>query len=70
MKLIDFGYAKKIGKERTNSFCGTLHSIPPEVIKNNGYEYDYSFDVYTIGILYYEMLTGKPPFGLNEHDIK
>ncbi|CAD8141898.1 unnamed protein product [Paramecium pentaurelia] len=70
IKLIDFGLAKKIEKGRTSTFCGTIHSMPPEVIKNDGYEYDYSFDVYTIGILFYEMLVGKPPFGLNEQGIE
>ncbi|CAK88086.1 unnamed protein product (macronuclear) [Paramecium tetraurelia] len=70
VKLIDFGMAKKIEKGRTSSYCGTIHSMPPEIIKNDGYEYDYSFDIYTIGILFYEMLVGKPPFGLNVQGIE
>jgi serine/threonine protein kinase len=28
--LIDLGFAKKIGNERTYSFCGTTHSMAPE----------------------------------------
>ncbi|CAD8059641.1 unnamed protein product [Paramecium sonneborni] len=70
VKLIDFGLAKKIEKGRTSSFCGTIHSMPPEVIQNDGYKYDYSFDIYTMGILFYEMLVGKPPFGLNDQGIE
>ncbi|CAD8137449.1 unnamed protein product [Paramecium octaurelia] len=70
VKLIDLGMAKKIEKGRTSSICGTIHSMPPEVIKNDGYEYDYSFDIYTIGILFYEMLVGKPPFGMNEQGLE
>lgn len=32
--IIDFGFAKKIGKTRTFSICGTLHAMPPEILKS------------------------------------
>ncbi|KRX05119.1 Protein kinase-like domain [Pseudocohnilembus persalinus] len=74
--LIDFGYAKKIEKSRTKSFCGTTHAMAPEffnqeIMAENGQGYDYSVDFYAIGILAFEILTGKPPFGYNcsEQDI-
>lgn len=35
IKLVDFGFAKKIGKDLTSSICGTLHSMPPEVLVDN-----------------------------------
>jgi serine/threonine protein kinase len=30
MTIIDFGFSKKIGKERTFTFCGTTHAMAPE----------------------------------------
>lgn len=54
---------------QTNSFCGTLHSMPPEVVRNKETPYGYNFDYYSIGILFYEMLTGKAPFGYEENEL-
>ncbi len=58
--IIDLGYIKKIGKERTSSFCGTIHMLAPELFDINLEEigYSYEIDVYSIGILLYEMLVG------------
>lgn len=40
--------------------CGTLDYLPPEMISKS--EYDHTIDIWSIGILAYEFLTGKPPF--------
>lgn len=32
--LIDFGLTKKIDKQRTYSYCGTLHSMAPEILNS------------------------------------
>ena len=62
--LIDLGKAKRVGKERTLTICGTVHAIPPEVLFGAGtYPYSYEFDYYQFGVLLYEMLVGVPPFG-------
>lgn len=76
VKLIDFGLSKEIGKEKTDSICGTAHSLPPEIYTPGGY--DYKVDIFSLGILTFELLTGydfhtsllnepyyfrKPPFG-------
>lgn len=59
--IIDLGHTKRINKDRTYTICGTTHSMPPEIYQNQGYSYE--FDYYGYGILLYELLTGKAPFG-------
>lgn len=62
--MVDLGLAKKIKQERTKTICGTLHAIPPEVLLGGGsYEYSYEFDYYQLGVLLFELLVGRPPFG-------
>ncbi|XP_005743495.1 cGMP-dependent protein kinase 1-like isoform X2 [Pundamilia nyererei] len=60
-KLVDFGFAKKIGFcKKTWTFCGTPEYVAPEIILNKGH--DVSADYWSLGILMYELLTGSPPF--------
>ncbi|NXQ57537.1 KGP2 kinase, partial [Anthoscopus minutus] len=61
IKLVDFGFAKKIGSgQKTWTFCGTPEYVAPEVILSKGH--DFSVDFWSLGILVYELLTGSPPF--------
>ncbi len=61
MKLIDFGLATEIKDgEMCKGFCGTYEYIPPEVIKNKSYSFD--FDWWSYGVIIYELLHGKVPF--------
>ncbi|XP_062523255.1 cGMP-dependent protein kinase 1-like isoform X2 [Corticium candelabrum] len=59
-KLVDFGFAKRIGKKKTWTFCGTPEYVAPEIILNKGH--DFSADLWSLGILMFELLTGSPPF--------
>lgn len=61
VKLVDFGFAKKIGfSKKTWTFCGTPEYVAPEIILNKGH--DMSADYWSLGILMFELLTGTPPF--------
>ena len=64
LTLIDFGTAKKLTIEnryKTNTVIGTPHYMAPEIISGKGY--GFSSDWWSLGILAYELRTGKLPFG-------
>jgi hypothetical protein len=58
LKLTDFGFAKHI-EDRTNSMCGTLDYMAPEILMAKGH--GKGADWWSLGILIYEMLSGCPP---------
>jgi len=65
IKLIDFGIAANAGSRRLTfakltEAMGTPDYISPEQVK--GKRGDARSDVYSLGIMFYEMLTGKVPF--------
>jgi serine/threonine protein kinase len=63
VKLLDFGIAKLAGQTqvtRTGSMLGTVHYMAPEQLQ--GEEVDRRADLWSVGILVYEMLTGRLPF--------
>lgn len=68
VKILDFGIAK-IREDRveytqlTNMFLGTFHYAAPEQIEVEK-DIDGRADIYSLGIILYEMLSGTDPFGL------
>lgn len=63
VKITDFGIAVALNSTeltQTNSVMGSVHYLPPE--QANGSGATVKSDIYSLGILMYELLTGKLPF--------
>ena len=60
LKLCDFGWAKELIVNNRSTFCGTVEYMAPEIVGSE--KYDYSVDVWSLGILLYELLMGHSPF--------
>lgn len=63
VKITDFGIAVASNSEsltQTNSVMGSVHYLPPE--QANGTGSTIRSDIYSLGIMMFEMLTGKVPF--------
>ena len=68
LKLCDFGWAKELSLENRSTFCGTMEYMAPEIVGSENY--DYSVDIWSLGILLYELLFGHSPFkGSNTNNI-
>lgn len=64
IKLCDFGWSNVMSKKNVRtSVCGTYEYMPPEVV--NEQPQTLKTDLWSLGILLYEMLHGKAPFRAN-----
>ena len=71
VKLMDFGIARLTTDSRltkTGLMVGSVHYMSPEQIE--GHELDARSDIYSLGVTFYELVTGKRPFdGASEYQI-
>jgi serine/threonine protein kinase/Tfp pilus assembly protein PilF len=73
-KVIDFGVVKATGQTLTDktlvtgfgAIVGTLEYMSPEQAEINQLDIDTRSDIYSLGVLLYELLTGSPPFSRKE----
>ncbi|KAG9247519.1 kinase-like domain-containing protein [Calycina marina] len=68
VKVGDFGLAALLmsGKDmnacRRTTLCGTPNYIAPEILEKGKGGHDHMVDIWSLGIIIFAMLTGKPPF--------
>ena len=66
-KLTDFGWSNYMQEdEKRTTVCGTPIYLAPEIIKEQGH--DEKVDVWCIGVLLFELITGNVPFQGNDID--
>ncbi len=66
IKLADFGFAKKMecnDTELAHTTCGTPLYMAPEIILDN--KYNSKSDLWSVGVVFYEMIYGKYPYSSN-----
>lgn len=69
LKLADFGWAvQHVPTSMRLTLCGTPEYLPPEVVDSE--RHSGGFDIWTLGVLMYEMLAGCTPFDVTEDEIE
>ena len=68
IKLADFGWSNFKGSNQRDTFCGTPDYLSPEMVKKQGH--DTSVDIWSLGVLLFEFLSGHAPFtGINQEEL-
>lgn len=69
LKIADFGFAKYVQTDLSQTICGSPLYMAPEIL--NSSPYASNSDLWSVGIVLYEMISGKPPyFAKNMEELK
>jgi serine/threonine protein kinase len=71
LKIGDFGLIAIVSKDndRRKTRCGTLDYMAPEICENGEKGYLFEVDIWSLGVIMYQLLTGQLPFkGSNENE--
>jgi aurora kinase len=75
IKMADFGYSIHSPSDLRSSLCGTIDYVPPEIARQlrkvkKGREefYNRNVDLWSLGVLAYELMVGKAPFEMPTKD--
>ncbi|XVF22263.1 hypothetical protein REPUB_Repub12eG0158400 [Reevesia pubescens] len=64
LKIGDFGFARSLTpQDLADTLCGSPLYMAPEIIQNK--KYDAKADLWSVGAILFQLVTGKPPFGGN-----
>ena len=71
IKLADFGLSKRIesSSKSTTRLFGMIPYVDPKKFNSKSYSLNEKSDVYSIGVLLWELSSGIPPFHKEENDI-
>lgn len=65
IKLCDFGWCAENINLKRKTFCGTYEYMAPEIVSDIAY--DFTIDIWSVGVLLYELLHGYAPFKGKEY---
>lgn len=75
-KILDFGVARMTGNEdevtrqtSTGQIIGTLSYMSPEQVLADPLELDIRSDIYSLGVILYELLTGRLPYNVSQRQL-
>ncbi|POG76893.1 kinase-like domain-containing protein, partial [Rhizophagus irregularis DAOM 181602=DAOM 197198] len=70
IKLADFGLSKRIDEtsKSQSKLLGMIPYIDPKILMDNNLKSNEKSDIYSIGVLLWEISSGKPPFHEEKYD--
>ena len=69
--MADFGLSKKIAEasSSTSKICGVIPYMDPKILKSLKYKLNKKSDVYSVGVLMWQISSGRKPFYTEDHDV-